>query len=73
MLKKKASKSTLLFICRLVAPIDDKRPNCFVLSLTEMENALYIKDMEPNIIIPINTAARLYNTELKLRSLELPV
>ena len=35
-----ASKITILRICFFVAPIEESRPNCFVLSDTEMENAL---------------------------------
>ena len=35
-----ASNVTILLSCFLVAPTDESRPNCFVLSDTEMENAL---------------------------------
>ena len=35
-----ASNSTILRSCFFVAPTEDRRPNCFVRSETEMENAL---------------------------------
>ena len=35
-----ASNVTILLSCFLVAPTDESRPNCFVLSDTEIENAL---------------------------------
>ena len=54
--KSPASKNTLLKICFLVAPADFKRPNCFVLSLTDIENALWISDTEAIIIINISIA-----------------
>ena len=36
----KASDTTILFSCFFVAPTDESRPNCLVLSATEMEKAL---------------------------------
>ena len=38
----KASKNTVFDNCFLVAPILANNPNCFFLSITEMENELYI-------------------------------
>ena len=40
MLTASASNSTILRSCFFVAPTEDRRPNCFVRSETEMENAL---------------------------------
>ena len=35
-----ASKNTVFLICALVAPILEKRPNCFLRSMTEIANEL---------------------------------
>ena len=51
----KASQKTECLICRLVAPIEESKPNYLVLSLTDIENALYISDTEPSIIRRTNT------------------
>ena len=55
---------TLWRICLLVAPTDLRIPNCLVLSLTDIENALYISDTDPNIISSIRMPAKEYNTLL---------
>ena len=59
-----ASKNTLLNICFLVAPADLRSPNCFVLSLMEIENALWISDTDATIIIAISMPAIPYKSLL---------
>ena len=57
-----ASPKTIRLSCFLVAPTDDNSPNCFVLSPTDIENALYIIDTEATTIISINMTAITVNT-----------
>ena len=42
------------FISCFVEPTLESSPNCFFLSLIDIENALYIKEIDPIIISAIN-------------------
>ncbi len=69
----KASKNTEFLLCFAVAPTDESMPNCFTLSLSDMEKELYIRDTEPNIIRAINIPPKLYKTILKLSMSLIPI
>ena len=65
-LSTSASQSTERRICFFVAPTDFSMPNSRVLSATEMENELYMSDIEPNIISPTSIAAKPNRNERRL-------
>ena len=71
-LKTTASKNTPLFNCFLVAPMEDNKPNCFLRSLTEIEKEFPIREIEPNIIMPMRINIRPDNTESILFPVEYP-
>ena len=71
-LSMSASVRTVLLSCLFVAPTEDRRPNCFVLSLMEILNALYMRDIDPNTISPMSMAESPFITSVKFESFEIP-
>ena len=67
-----ASYRTICFICFLVVPIDDKRPNSRILSLSEMEKELRIKVIEPMMTMLIRIPPILYRICLNVSLVEKP-
>ncbi len=66
------SKNTEFLFCFFVAPTLDNIPKCLERSATEIAKALYIKEIDPIIIIAVTIADKIRSIFLKLSLLITP-